>query len=563
MEIDDIEPALEDLAGDFVFERGADYLPWVSGLTLDGLFATASVDGTRKYAVSLDLSGDDPGGFCTCPHFADGNFCKHLVAVGLVAADMLEAEHDDAAASCSAPPAAPAGHALEPTLEELVRSLDEDEARDLLVRAAEADPGLARQVRSRFTSPDDLGRELMSDARPVLRNHHYLGYWEAMHFGESAEGFLAELEQHLDAGRADTVVPVLRYATERLRKIQLSVDDSGGAIGGAGQYAMDLYARACAEAAPDPAELGEWFAQFRLASPGWPETSLAAFEPALGEAGVAAYRARIAALIEEDGDEDRSDFEVREVRLELAEYDGDTDGVVRILAEDGRSPRFGTIIERLRGAGRDDDEVLGWVDRAVAAGRVALTGNAYWLGAEFVADAYMTAGRDDEALDVVRARFTAQPGTRTLQVLEATAERLGAREAESAWAIKLLRTEAGADRRHLNALMEITLAQGDVELAWAAAQAHGAGGFWRELAEAVAPARPLDAAGLYREQVDSIIVTTHTSVYPEAAEYLVRMKALHAAAGTSDDFDAYLAATMEKYKNRPRMRKDFAARGLV
>jgi uncharacterized Zn finger protein len=31
--------------------------------------------------VELDWSGPQPDGSCTCPHAADGHFCKHLVAV--------------------------------------------------------------------------------------------------------------------------------------------------------------------------------------------------------------------------------------------------------------------------------------------------------------------------------------------------------------------------------------------------------------------------------------------------------------------------------------------------
>ncbi|WP_083663251.1 SWIM zinc finger family protein [Actinomyces mediterranea] len=37
--------------------------------------------------VTLRWNDDGVTGQCTCPHFADGNFCKHLVALGLAVVD--------------------------------------------------------------------------------------------------------------------------------------------------------------------------------------------------------------------------------------------------------------------------------------------------------------------------------------------------------------------------------------------------------------------------------------------------------------------------------------------
>jgi uncharacterized Zn finger protein len=43
-----------------------------------------SFHGTERYEVELTLDGADGfGGECDCPYGLEGNFCKHLVGLGL------------------------------------------------------------------------------------------------------------------------------------------------------------------------------------------------------------------------------------------------------------------------------------------------------------------------------------------------------------------------------------------------------------------------------------------------------------------------------------------------
>lgn len=43
----------------------------------------AAVQGTSLYAVSIWVSGDSIGYVCSCPAGAEGDFCKHCVAVAI------------------------------------------------------------------------------------------------------------------------------------------------------------------------------------------------------------------------------------------------------------------------------------------------------------------------------------------------------------------------------------------------------------------------------------------------------------------------------------------------
>ncbi len=92
------ETTLLTAAGDLVYARGEDYVRYVRGLRITAFKACASIQAKNVYQVELDWSGPLPDGSCTCPHHADGNFCKHLVATGLAAIDTGRVAVDETAA---------------------------------------------------------------------------------------------------------------------------------------------------------------------------------------------------------------------------------------------------------------------------------------------------------------------------------------------------------------------------------------------------------------------------------------------------------------------------------
>ena len=83
---------LHRMAGARSFERGEDYFlnGQVKALTEDEGTITAKVQGTRPYQVELWIEEDDLEYSCTCPVGADGEFCKHCVAVGLAWLENIE-----------------------------------------------------------------------------------------------------------------------------------------------------------------------------------------------------------------------------------------------------------------------------------------------------------------------------------------------------------------------------------------------------------------------------------------------------------------------------------------
>ena len=539
------EQQLHQAAGETSFGRGEDYVRYVRGARVDGTRATGSIQARNVYTVSLDWSSGKPTGSCTCPHHAGGAFCKHLVALGLVVID---------AATGSVP---------EPTLlDDQLASLTEDDMRSLLRDLAERDDGVRRLVEVRASArtgdPTVVADELLGLVKSALSQRGYIDYRRSFDVAREAQELLDELERHLSDGGADLVRPALLRALTRLRALTQQADDSSGSIGDACQRAADLYARACVEGAPDRMKLARWLAKFRDDSPGWPHTPLPAFVGAFDDKALAAYRGAVDALDRKQASKDHwKRFEVDAMLLELADHDGDVDRAVELLTR-REHPEYGAIVQRLRAAGRDT-EAVAWLDLGVAAGRVSGGPggrNEFWLDPDEVASTYAQLGRTDDALAVLRREFERRPGRTTYWKLLDLAADAGRWDEERDWALGVATMSAKREYGDGSVLIDLALASGDLEAAWSAATAFGAGSAWLALAKASAETRPLEAAGLYRAQVERRVGITDTKRYREIAELLAAMHELSVRGGAEDESAAYLAALRETYRRRTSLMKE-------
>ncbi|SRX80122.1 SWIM zinc finger family protein [Mycolicibacterium parafortuitum] len=546
------ETMLLEVAGDRIFARGEDYVRYVRGLRVAADKAHASVQAKSVYTVELDWSGPLPAGSCTCLHHADGHFCKHLVAVGLAAIDRGEGASDITPESA---------------VQAAVEAMDVHELRDLVMTLAQRDGEVRRmlEVRATAESGDDAAAkaDFENYVRNALQLYGFTDYRESFVVAETAGRVLDELENHLNDGAAEIVRPALLSAVTLLRSITEHADDSSGAIGGECQRAAELYARACREGAPDPVELATWLVTFRADSPGWPDVALADFVDAFDDHALEVYRRAVIELDHKLAEGDRwNRFHVDTMLLELADHDGDVDRAVKLLNE-REHPQYGAIVARLRAAGRDG-EVLTWIDRAVAEGRVSghSGGNAYRLSPVDVARTYQTHGRVEDAIDVLRNDFVRQPSVRSYQALCGFAAGIGRGDTEREWAFDHAR-QLAADRPDGGAvLVQLFLSEGELDAAWDAADRYGPGWAWKELADRGAEARPVAAADLYRPQLEEDLRHANTRLYPGIAATLATMAELYERGGRSDDFAALIAQIRQDYGRRPSLMKALKARGL-
>jgi uncharacterized Zn finger protein len=535
------EQRLLKAAGEASFGRGEGYVRWVAGLRVVDESASASVQGQRVYVVHLDWSKPGLRGECTCPHFDDGNFCKHLVAVGLAVIDQQGGGE---------PPTSDAG--------DLLANLDAAELRAILTGLAAVDPEVRRTIEIRVAAKsgdiETVSAELVDLVTKGLSTRGYVDYRRSFDVAADAQAVLDQLESHLDAGSADAVRPALLKAVTRLRKVVLNGDDSSGLMGDACQRSADLYARSCHEGSPDGKKLATWLIKFRDESPGWPEIVLADVVDAFDDAALAAYRRGVAKLdTKYAGKSHYERGEVDRMLLELADHDGDLDRAVELLSAEGHV-QYGAIVERLRAAGREEDAVA-WIDRGVAAGRLDLHGrtDSFWLGYDDVARTYRELGRIDDAFAVLRDHFARQPGLATYRTLLDHAVEEDRWDSERAWALEKGAELASEPFGSGAALIEIAIGEGDLDAAWAAATTHGAGHKWQALANASVDARPVDAAELYRPSIEKDLVHPDSSLYPDIAKRLAVMRDLYAKADRGEEFTAYVAELRERFNRRPSL----------
>ncbi|WP_319453613.1 MULTISPECIES: SWIM zinc finger family protein [unclassified Mycobacterium] len=551
------ETTLLTVAGDLVYARGEDYVRYVRGLRTTDFKAYASIQAKNVYTVELDWSGPLPDGYCTCPHHADGNFCKHLVATGLAAIDTGRVAVDDTASGSA-----------EAALEAAVQAMDVDQLRELVITLAQRDDGVRRllEIRATTAAGDDAHAkaELETYVRNALAFRGFVDYRRSFEVAEAASEMLDELENHLNSGAAELVRPALLRAVTRLRKMLEQVDDSSGSIGDQCQRAADLYAHACRLGEPDPVKLATWLVKFRADSPGWPHLVLADFVDAFDEKALGTYRRAVAALDRKLADSNQfGRFEVDAMLLELADHDGDVDRAVHLLNE-REHPQYGAIVDRLRAAGRTG-EAVAWIDRAVAEGRISSHGggNEFWLSPDDVARTYQGLGRIDDAVGVLRADFVRQPSVGAYRVLLDFAAGVDRVDTERTWAFDHARELAASDRFAAGAvLVQLHMSDDDIDAAWLAADEYGSGWAWRELAVRGAEARPVDAADLYRPELEKDLRYPNSKLYSDIAARLATMAELYERGGRSADFASFIAQIRQDYGRRPSLMKALDAKRL-
>ncbi|WP_157557530.1 SWIM zinc finger family protein [Intrasporangium oryzae] len=539
------ESALRSAAGERIFGRGEDMVEQVRGLRLEPGRAAASVQGKRVHTTSLEWSSAHLNGTCSCSPHDREHWCPHMVAVGLAALDSV---HIPAADVSSSP------------VHRYLAQLDRTELTDLVNELAALDAAATRLLESRAALAtgdlSTLAEELMEAVKRATSPRGFIHYRRTFEIGSDIQSVLDDLEELVDHGGSDVARPALLKALTATRRLTLHADDSGGVIGDACQAAADLYARACREGDPDGVKLARWLLKFRKDSPGWPETPLDGFAPAMGDKGLALYRKGVLELdVEMRGRDQIERFGVDQMLLELADHDGDVEAAIAVLSRDPKRLAYGEVINRLVAAGRET-EALAWTDRAVAAGRVGLLEgygqrNEYWLDPVEVADRYLAHDRRDDALAVLRRAFSRQPGRAAYEVVGRFADRLDHGAVERAWARDEARRAAQGPHATGQALVEIFLGDGDLEAAWGAADEFGPGDAWSRLAEASKEVRPMQAVALHLAALRPKLERADPRMYAEVAKQLVTMRAFYEAGGALDAFEALIRELRETYRRRP------------
>jgi tetratricopeptide (TPR) repeat protein len=399
-------------------------------------------------------------------------------------------------------------------------------------------------------------------------------YREAYDYFRTVDVAIEQIASLLD-DHPGAAISLAERALAALEEVSGLVDDSDGGLMIAVSRLSDVHLTACAACSLDPEALAERLFRIELGS----ELEIfhgaaATYADILGPAGLARYRglaeaewARFPAL--GPGESDRREsrrFRVSAMMEALARAAGDLDGLVEVMAHDLSFPYgYLRIAQVLQEAGRAE-EALAWAERGVQA---FPEGHDSRLS-DLVAQAYLRAGRHEEAMSLTWEDFVARP---VLERYERLRERAAVADAAGAWRDRALahlrerlaaarveahgRPERWGPRADASELVRILLVENDIETAWVEARAGGCSEeLWLRLAELRESDHPEDALEVYRRGVAPAVAGTNRGGYEEAVALLQRMRPIMLRLGRQAAFGrevAQLRAAHRRKRNLIRL----------
>lgn len=414
----------------------------------------AHVVGTDDYVAEVRVERGRLRGDCSCPHGADGWFCKHQVAVALLWRAQLggaAAPYDEAAAAKVRASAKRAETARQRARElvEFVTAQPANVLAERLLELAERDPQIRRElqqwhrVATAKTDPVELRRTIGE----ILATHaQFLRWDQSGAFVRQAEPVIALL-QAARTRDAVTAVDLCAYALRRAWKVLERADDSNGEIGGLCRAIGQEFVAALQAASSLPPKFPETYAQLLVEDPfgTFDEgAALAAFDDATLESVRAAIAARWRAAKDalraaeerasgargtkrrgarasEAGAESlRWDLRrLERLHLEQLEAQGEVDGVLAVLREDLTTPeRCSAYTAALERHGRTREAF-------VHAERAHRQFPRDLRLEDDVLRMYERDGWHDEALRIRRRRFEERPGVEAWRALFQAARAAG------------------------------------------------------------------------------------------------------------------------------------------
>jgi uncharacterized Zn finger protein len=560
--------SLKKHAGSTVFQRGQAYFAHdaVGRVRVIGNRVKARVEGSEVYEVELWDETGRLGYDCTCPHAAEGNFCKHCVALGLAwldgAADWMDVDDEDETPVAGTP--GDPWNAIQAYLE----SQSRETLAALLLESAQRDDRLYQSLLLKAGSGcvgADRVKRLRQAINAATQTGGFVDWEEAGNFAADLEAVVDTLDDLLDEpDSANLVIDLTEYAIQRAEEALNEVDDSNGEVWPVVERLGDLHLDACIEAYLDPTELAERLFRMEML----PTLEVCGFgplryQPALGKRGLQRYRELVEpqwrALPPPDprNSYERTRSKLTDLMRQLAKANDDIEELVAIESQDlSGSYRYLHIANIWTEAGQPE-RALEWAERGLAA-FPEKTDNRL---RDFLVAAYLERGRRDEALALTWVQFDEQPGLMGYQKLKAVAERLGIWPEQRERALKRLeeyiQTEAAKTSQwrpkpsepNYSPRVEIALWEEDPE---AGLEAIGRGTcdarLLLRLAGQLEAGQPDEAMKIYRRVIQPTIEQTNNHAYEEAVKLIRRVGELMKQQDRMPEFREYVEGLRARYK---------------
>ncbi|MFI5615424.1 hypothetical protein [Amycolatopsis sp. NPDC051903] len=416
-----------------------------------------------------------------------------------------------------------------PDLRPYLRTLDAETLVDLLLAQAHRDPGLRHSLELRFaTQTGDV-----AEAHRLLDTAVSDGNVE---YAAKVGAVLDTVQRLLDAGSPADLGPLARRTVDDIGEVLEQSGDPSGDLAGKLDFAVELYARACAARPPDAEQLADWLLEVEFDGPGRPTIALAEFAKALGDKGLDRIKSTVDDILSGGPTGYRRDVAERLLE-ELAEVRGDVDALVAIL--EAKPPRVDVslkIVRVLRAAGRHS-EAIAHAARALTPHRETAPPRP-----------------EDETVSLRRKEFDEEPNNLTYAALREAATEAGVWSVHRVAALARLRERAGESEDGTDELARALLAEGRPDEAWRACVRFGGSlALCVELAALREAAHPAETIPVYRSQVEHLIEQKDPQAYREAAKQLKKLRTLHKRAGTAEEFTGYLADLVSVHRRKTRL----------
>jgi len=561
---------LRDYADGGSYSRGEAYFNSESVFGLEEYQGkvVAKVSGTRDYRVKLWAKDEDELGYdCNCPYADEGNFCKHLVAVGLawIAGRKNEIKQKS-------------GGKTRPTplddVKAYLQTREKSELVEMLMQEVLENDTLRGQLLLAVARSNPKGVDVKTYRKELERvfdteDYDYDDYYSGFGSSEDVENVVKSIEDLFDDGHFEMVIDLCEYGLKLASGAINYVHESDGGLETAIDNLQELHLAACEKAKPDQESLAGRLFEWELSD------SYDVFYDAtdryadvLGEKGLQFYRS----LIEKEWEKvpalkpgDSSSFggtryQITSMMESLANDEGDIEKLVEIKTRDLSSQFKYLEIAKIYSENKQYDKALEWAERGIN----DFPKNELDLRlSDFLVQEYHRRNRHDEAMQIIWKRFEKYIGFSYYETLRENADKV---KPESTWhiwrekALEIIRRNIAENKEnksgswHFRAmdnslLVTIFLHENLAEQAWQEAVKDGCSNdLWLELAETREKENPADALKIYRERIEPKIRETNNEAYDQAVIWIKKVQKLMAQLGREAEFESYLVALRVNYK---------------
>jgi len=373
-----------------------------------------------------------------------------------------------------------------------------------------------------------------------------------------------EILQHA----AETEDPALVFAVTQKAiasalKVIMRADDSSGIIGDACRALLDLHAEIAARAKPPAARLVDWMIDFQFGNEcDYFHLDPVAYSPALGDLGMASYRAKLAAVAARLGprppEEQRwtaphshSWYTLDWNAKRLAVLDRDVEAIVRTHARDQKVAAW--LLDTAEALVEIDefDLAIQWSRKALDVGpwHQSLKAGDYWC-------TLLGQHRPNEVMAARLELFRWWPSSGTAAHLY--------REAGDEWPRYRDEVMQRLTASPRDAVLFAMLSLKDAPLAWELANSLALDDdrTWSDLVKAYEKIDPVAVLPVLNRLVLSELVETGAQHYQIAARRLKKMRKLAAGSAHEAEVDWFIAELRDTNRRRPRLQQEFDRAGL-